>query len=66
MTKKKVFCYNTEKYHIHSLDRPEEEYTEKIRLIADEGKKLTKDNLVFFAVIDINPNDEYLWQEVNK
>lgn len=66
MTKKKVYCYNTEKYHIHSLDRPKEEYSEKIRLIADEGKKLTKDNSTYFTVIDINPDEEYFWYEVDK
>jgi hypothetical protein len=39
-------------------------HVEKIRLTASNGKKLTKDNKVFFYTIIIPKNELELWYEV--
>lgn len=49
-----------------SLERPTGHYLERFRLIADEGKCLTRDNENFFTVIDINKGDFLHWSEVDQ
>ena len=46
-----------------SLTKPDKEYTEKLRLIADEGKALTKDGEKVFSCIDVDSADG--WYEVD-
>ena len=45
-----------------SLNKPECEYTTLFRIIADEGKFITKDGENFCFVIDTNEKD--VWYEV--
>ncbi len=54
----------------YSLTLPEDitEYTLMYRLVADEGKVLTKDNNKFYSCIDIT-QEQYQnkeWQEIDK
>ena len=49
-----------------SLERPTGHYIERFRLIADEGKCLTRDNETFVTVIDINKGDFLYWSEVDQ
>lgn len=42
---------------------PECEYTEGMRLVADEGKALTKDGENLFSVIDVDSDEG--WYEVD-
>lgn len=54
----------------YSLNLPIEiqEYNIEYRLIADEGKVLTKDNNKFYSCIDVT-QEQYLneeWQEIDK
>jgi hypothetical protein len=46
-----------------SPNKPECEYTEKMRLIADEGKMLTKDGENLHRVIDVDSSEG--WYEVD-
>lgn len=39
-------------------------YIQKIRLVADEDKALTKDGKNFVSSIFVTPEEESLWQEV--
>ncbi len=39
--------------------KPETEYTERVRIIADEGKAVTKDGVNLFFVIDDDSADGY-------
>jgi hypothetical protein len=39
-------------------------YIRKIQLVADEGKRLTKDDKHFFAKITVPEADAELWKEV--
>lgn len=43
--------------------KPECEYTEMSRIIADKGKAVTKDGVNFFAVIDTDSAEG--WREVD-
>lgn len=45
-----------------SPNLPEQEYTTLLRLIPDEGKMLTKDNINFVACVDIDSSEG--WYEV--
>ena len=47
---------------IHSLEKPQGEYTTLFRFIADEGKTFTKDYVNFTTVIDGTSLDG--WYEV--
>ena len=69
MIVKNVYIFNKENKIYYSLDLPEDiaEYNIEYRLIADEGKLLTKNNKKFYTCIDIT-QEEYqnnIWQEVN-
>lgn len=46
-----------------SPNKPEGEYTELVRLVADEGKVLTQDGERLFCVIDTDSADG--WYEVD-
>ena len=64
MTVKELYCYEREAGKItHSLEKPECGYTVKFRLIADEGKELTKDGENFTPCIDVESTEG--WYEVN-
>lgn len=39
-------------------------YTRKLRLVADQGKQLTKDGKTFYSVIMIPENELVEWKEV--
>ena len=39
--------------------KPDGEYTEKVRMIADEGKAITKDGENFYSVIDADSAEGY-------
>lgn len=43
--------------------KPNKEYTEKIRLVSEKGKVLTKNGTDFYTVIDVNSKDG--WHEVD-
>ena len=45
-----------------SLNKPECEYTELVRIIADDNKKITKDGENLYTVIDCKTTDA--WYEV--
>jgi hypothetical protein len=66
MTKKPIYCYETDKYHIHSLDKTDIDHTEMVRLLAENGRVLTKDGVNFCTVIDIKLEDEHLWREIER
>ena len=46
-----------------SPDKPNVEYTEKCRIVADKGKLLTKDGVDFYQAIDTDTADG--WYEVD-
>ena len=56
------FVYNNQT--IDSLQKPDLPYTERYRLIAEDSKVLTKNNINFYSVIDIDKEELSLWQEV--
>lgn len=43
--------------------KPEGEYTEKYRLVADDGKMLTRDGVDLYACVDVESVDG--WYEVD-
>lgn len=47
-----------------SPNKPECEYTELVRLIADDGKVLTQDGENIFCVIDVDSADG--WYEIDE
>ena len=47
-----------------SPNKPECEYAELVRIVADEGKRITKDDTAFYTVIDQETSDE--WYEVDE
>ena len=47
---------------IHSLEKPECDYTIKYRIIADEGKELTNDGENFTPCVDVDTPEG--WYEV--
>lgn len=64
MTVKTLYRYEREGGGITvSPNKPEREYTELVRLIADEGKVLTQDGERLFCVIDVDSADG--WYEVD-
>ena len=63
MIVKELYCYEREVGKVtHSLEKPECDYTIKFRLIADEGKELTKDGENFTTCIDVDTTEG--WYEV--
>jgi hypothetical protein len=68
MITKTLYRYDNGEGIVYSLVPPENqtEYTEHYRLIADEGKILTKDEENFHSVIDIDKEELSLWKEIDK
>lgn len=63
MLSKNLYKYESETSVTYSLEKPNhEDYEIFFRLIADEGKLLTKDGLEFFSVIDVESVEG--WYEV--
>lgn len=61
-----LYDYKNGEYTINSIEKPDCEYTERYRLVADEGKVLTKDEENLYAIIDIDKSDLFLWKEIDK
>ena len=66
MITKTLYRYKTEKYTVDSLTKPDCEYIERARLIADEGKMLTKDGEKLASVVDVDKDDASNWYEVEQ
>lgn len=47
-----LYRYKAEGSVIDSLHKPDCEYTERVRIVADEKKRITKDGVTLYAVID--------------
>ena len=61
---KEIYCYEREKDKITiSLIKPEQDYQINYRLIADDGKLLTNDDLTFTPCIDVISSEG--WYEVD-
>ena len=58
-----LYRYKREGGIIVSPIKPEVEYTERIRLVADDGKSLTKDGEQLYKVIDVESADG--WYEID-
>ena len=65
MQVKTLYCYEREKGKTTvSTEKPEKvEFTTLIRLVASEGKALTKDNKIFHSCIDVENQEG--WYEVD-
>ena len=60
----KLYKYEREKGGVTvSPVKPDGEYTEMVRLVADEGKVLTKDGVNFTTCVDTDTAD--VWYEVD-
>ena len=60
---KELYCYEREAGKVTvSTEKPECDYTLRFRLIADEGKELTKDGKNFTSVVDVDSTEG--WYEV--
>ena len=63
MTVKELYCYEREEGKVTvSTEKPDCDYTLRYRLIADEGKELTKDGENFISCIDVESTEG--WYEV--
>lgn len=47
-----------------STEKPDVEYEETYRIIADEGKEVTKDNVNFYSVVDTDMKDGWVEKEI--
>ena len=64
MTIKTLYRYEREEGKITvSTDKPDTEYTELYRIIADEGKAVTKNGVDLYPVVDVESTDG--WYEVD-
>ena len=64
MTIKKIYRFVREDGGVTvSPDKPEVDYIEKVRLIADEGKVLTQDGETTYSCIDVDSTDG--WYEID-
>ena len=63
MIVKELYCYEREKGKVTvSTEKPDCQYSLRFRLIADEGKELTKDGESFTTCIDVDSTEG--WYEV--
>lgn len=63
MIVKELYCYEREEGKVTvSTEKPDCEYSLRFRLIADEGKELTKDGDNFTTCIDVDSTEG--WYEV--
>ena len=65
MITKPLYSYKKDGYIIDSPNKPECEYTERYRLVADDKKLLTKNGTDLFSIIDIDITDYLNWREVD-
>lgn len=64
MEQKVLYCFKRDGgCTTMSTIKPECEYREQIRLIASEGKQITKDGVVFHTIVDVDSADG--WYEVD-
>ena len=64
MTVKELYCYEREEGKVTvSTEKPDCDFTLRYRLIADEGKELTKDGENFTTCIDTDTTEG--WYEVD-
>ena len=61
-----IYCYYTDSYYVESTIKPQNEYTTKIRLTADEDKSLTKDGTDLYLSVIIDENEIQEWFEVDR
>lgn len=65
MKKITLYCYARQDGGITvSTVKPDVEYTEKFRLIAEKNKMLTKDGEVLYYCVDVDSADK--WYEVDE
>ena len=63
MIVKELYCYEREEGKVTvSTEKPDCDYTLRYRLIADEGKELTKDGENYISCIDVESTEG--WYEV--
>lgn len=61
---KPLYRYQQGDITVDSLEKPDCEYVERYRLVADDDKSLIKNGEDIFTVIDIDQADLALWTEV--
>lgn len=59
-----LYRYTSGESIIDSPIKPDVEYIERARLVADEGMGLTKDDVNKYTVIDVDLDDIYNWYEI--
>ena len=59
MDKKTLYRYRSDGHVIDSLTKPEGEYTERVRIVADEKKRITKDGVTLYSVIDADSDEGF-------
>jgi hypothetical protein len=64
MKKLPLYRYTSGNSIIDSPNKPDVEYIERARLVADEGMGLTKDDVNKYIVIDVDLDDVPNWREV--
>jgi hypothetical protein len=60
-----LYRYPSEDYIVDSPEKPDVEYIERARLVADQGKGLTKDDINKFTIIDVDLDDVLNWREID-
>ena len=65
---KTVYRYKHENLTIDSLFLPEDitDWNERYRLVAEENKLLTNDEINQYTVVDIEQNELDLWHEIDR
>ena len=64
MLTKILYRFSNNESTVDTLTKPSIPYIERYRLIAEDSKVLTKNNIDFYSVIDIDKEELNLWQEV--
>ena len=59
-----LYHYVSGQYAINSLAKPDCEYIERARLVAEPDMGLTKDDINKYTVIDVDLDDVPNWREV--
>lgn len=60
-----LYRYSSEDYIVDSPEKPDVEYIERARLVADQGKGLTKDDINKHTIIDVDLDDVSNWREID-
>lgn len=66
MTARILYRFKINNHTVDSLIKPDGEYIERLRLIADEDKLLTKDGEKTYTVIDIDKPEQPSWYEIEQ